>query len=334
MKFGVSLLGIVQQPRAESMPRRFQELLTWVHALRDEGYDHLTTGQHYLTHPFQQFQPLPLMSRLAGETGDMRLVATLVAPLHNPVDLAEAWGSLDVMTGGRVTLSMALGYRDEEYAAFGVDPKTRIRRQTELIETLIRLWTEEEVSVDGMAFKLENQTVTLRPVQDPHPPIWLAANADTAIARAARLGLPWNINPHARFETVLRQMSHYRDAAEAAGRSRDVTFPMAREMYCAPTRAEAFEIAKPFLAGKYRAYDAWGQDKALPGEEEFDIPFEELAKDRFLIGTPEDCAEQIARYRDHGVDRLHLRMNWPGMPLDQAMTGMRLFARHVIPEFR
>lgn len=334
MKFGVSLLGIVQQPRSESMSSRFGELLTWVHALRDEGYDYLTTGQHYLTHPFQQFQPLPLLARLAAETGDMRLVATLISPLHNPVDLAEAWGTLDIMTGGRVTLSMALGYRDEEFAAFGVDPRTRVRRQTELIETLIKLWTEDEVTADALAFKLDKQTVTLRPVQEPHPPIWLAANADTAIARAARLGIPWNINPHARFETVMRQMEHYRVAAEAAGRSRDVMFPMAREMYCAPTREEAFAAAKPFLEGKYSAYDAWGQDKALPGEEDFAIPFEELAKDRFLIGTPDDCAEQIARYRDNGVEQIHLRMNWPGMPLDLAMKGMRLFARSVIPQFR
>lgn len=334
MKFGVSLLGIVQQPRTENMQQRFQELLTWVHALRDEGYDHLTTGQHYLTAPFQQFQPLPLLARLAPETGDMRLVATLIAPLHNPVDLAEAWGTLDVMTGGRITLSMALGYRDEEYAAFGVDPKKRVRRQTELIDTLIRLWTEEEVSADALGFRLDRQKVTLRPIQTPHPPIWIAANADAAIARAARRGLPWNINPHARYETLLRQVDHYRRTAAEAGRSDQITFPMAREMFCAPTREEAFATAEPYLAGKYKAYDTWGQDKALPGEEEFDIPFADLAKDRFLLGTPDDCAREVARYQELGVDRLHLRMNWPGMPLDQALAGMRLFAREVIPQFR
>lgn len=334
MEFGVSLLGIVQQPRVEDMRARFRELLTWVHALRDEGYDYLTVGQHYLTAPFQQLQPLPLYGRLAPETGDMRLVATLIAPLHNPVDLAEAWGSLDVITGGRVTLSMALGYRDEEYEAFGVDRRRRVRHQTELIETLIGLWTEDEFSIDALAYRLDRQTVTLKPVQRPHPPIWIAANADAAIARAARLGLPWNINPHARYETVARQVDYYRTVAAETGRSGDVTFPMAREMFCAPTREQAYATAEPFLARKYAAYDSWGQDKAMPEDEEFDIPFRELAQDRFVLGDPDDCAQEIARYQRLGVDKLHVRMNWPGMPLDEALSGMRLFAREVIPQFR
>jgi alkanesulfonate monooxygenase SsuD/methylene tetrahydromethanopterin reductase-like flavin-dependent oxidoreductase (luciferase family) len=332
MKFGVSLLGLAQQPRDEDMSHRLEELIEWVHAARDGGFDYLTIGQHYLTDPFQQFQPLPLLARLVPESGDMGLVATLVAPLHNPVDLAESWASLDVISGGRVTLSFALGYRDDEYAAFGVDPKERVRRQIDLVETLRLLWTQPEVTAQGLGFRLHRQTVTLRPLQRPHPAIWIAANADAAIARAARWGLPWNINPHARYETVTQQVAHYRQVAAEAGHP-EPTFPMARELFCAPTREQAVATAEPFLAGKYGAYDRWGQDKALPGEEDFEIPFGQLASDRFVLGDPDDCAREIARYRSLGVDRLHLRMNWPGMPLDVALDGLRLFAREVAPRF-
>src|SRR5262249_45068417 len=75
--------------------------------------------------PLCELQPEPLIARLAPESGQMRMVATLIAPLQNPVDLAETWASLDVITGGRVGICFALGYRDVEYAAFGVDPAKR-----------------------------------------------------------------------------------------------------------------------------------------------------------------------------------------------------------------
>ena len=333
MRFGVSLLGLAQQPTTEDMALRFDELVTWVRTARDEGLDHITTGQHYLTAPFQQFQPAPLLARLLPESGDLRLVTTLIAPLHSPVDIAETWGTLDILSGGRVTLSLALGYRDEEYRAFGVDPKRRLRHFKDVVPTLRKLWEGEAVTIQGEGFELENAEVTLRPLQEPHPPLWIAANADAAVERAARWGLPWNINAHGRIETISRQVQLYRDAAAEAG-NEVRGFPMSREMFCAPTRDRAIELAEPFLRQKYDAYDQWGQDKALPGEEDFAVPFEDLAVDRFVIGDPEDCAREIERYRELGVTDLHLRMNWPGMPLDTALEGMRLFAREVVPQFR
>ena len=332
MKFGVSLLGLAQQPRDEDMQRRFDQLITWVHAVRDAGYDHVTTGQHYLLDPLQELQPVPLLARLAPESGDLGLVSTLIAPLHNPVELAETWASLDVITGGRVGLCFALGYRDVEYEAFGVDPGKRVRDLRDVVETVRALWTQEEVTASGRHFKLERATCTLRPVQQPHPPIWIAANADAAVERAARWGLPWNINAHARFATIARQVERYREVARQAGHP-EPTFPMARELYCGATREEALAIAAPYLAGKYEAYDQWGQDKALPGDEDFAVPFEQLAQDRFILGDPEECTREIERYAALGVDRIHLRMNWPGMPLDVALDGLHRFAEHVIPRF-
>ena len=332
MKFGVSLLGLAQQPRGEDMARRLEELISWVHAVRDAGFDYVMTGQHYLLDPLCELQPVPLLARLAPESGRMGLVSTLIAPLQNPVDLAETWASLDVITGGRVGLCFALGYRDVEYAAFGVDPSKRVTELRDVVDTVRALWTQDEVTASGRRFSLTGATCTLRPIQQPHPPIWIAANADAAVARAARWGLPWNINAHARFETIERQVGLYRDAAREAGHG-EPTFPISRELYCGATAADAVAIAQPFLAGKYDAYDKWGQDKALPGDEDFDVPFEQLADDRFILGDPDECARQIERYLALGVDQMHLRMNWPGMPLDVALDGLHRFASQVMPRF-
>ena len=334
MKIGVSLLGLAQQPRGEDMRKRLDEIVVWVNAVRDAGFDYLTTGQHYLPDPLVSLQPVPLLARLAPESGDMGMVATLIAPLHNPVDLAETWATLDLVTGGRTTICFALGYRDVEYAAFGVDRRRRVAELRAVVETMRALWTDKDVTATGPRFELENAVCTLKPLQRPHPPIWIAANADAAIARAARWNLPWNINAHSRYELVARQVELYCAAARGAGRNEQPTFPMSREMYCGRTREEAFAVAKPYLAGKYQAYDDWGQDKVMPGNEEFDIPFERLAVDRFVLGDPDDCASEIERYRALGVDRLHLRMNWPGMPLDVALDGMHRFAAEVLPRFQ
>lgn len=341
MRFGVSLLGLAQQPRGEDMSRRLDELVTWVHAARDAGFHHLTTGQHYLLDPLCELQPVPLLARLAPESGQLRLISTLIAPVQNPVELAETWASLDVITGGRVGLCFALGYRDVEYAAFGVDKARRVAELAAVVHTLRALWTEEEVTASGPRFALHRARATLRPVQRPHPPIWIAANADAAVRRAARWGLPWNINAHARLDTVARQIELYRATARRAGYGGPApaagyggpAFPMSRELYCAATRAEAYAVAQPYLAGKYDAYQAWEQHKALPGEESFAIPFAQLAEDRFILGDPDDCAREIRRYAALGVDQIHLRMNWPGMPLDVALDGLHRFAEQVMPRF-
>lgn len=333
MEFGVSVLGLAQQPRTEDMQRRVAQLLTFVHEVRDAGFDYVTTGQHFLLGPLQIIQPVPLFARLIPETGDMRLVATVVAPLHNPVDLAETWGSLDILSGGRVGLSLALGYRDVEYDAFGIDRSTRVRRFRDVVETLRALWTQDEVTADGLGFTLDGVACTTRPVQRPHPPIWIAANADAAVERAARWGLPWNVNLHATYETLARQIELYHRTARAAGHG-EIALPLARELYCAETKQEAVRLAGPYLGAKYEAYGAWGQDKALPSEEDFGAPLEELARDRFVLGDPDDCAREIERYRSLGVAKMHFRLNWPGMPLETALDGLRLFAREVLPRFR
>ena len=99
-------------------------------------------------------------------------------------------------------------------------------------------------------------------------------------------------------------------------------------------RAQAFQEVRPFLGGKYEAYAQWGQDKALPGEENFGTSFEELARDRFIIGDPEDCITELEKYRTLGMDCGIFRMMWPGMDLRRGMRNMELFAEKVMPHFR
>ena len=142
----------------------------------------------------------------------------------------------------------------------------RVRRFEQCLEVVKRLWTEDSVSFENDICKLSNVTATCRPVQRPHPPIWIAANSDAAVRRAARLGDSLFINPHATMPVITGQMALYRAELARHGKPFPAVLPYLREIYCAKDKRTAVEMAGPYLAEKYRTYAQWGQDQVLPGQ--------------------------------------------------------------------
>src|SRR5947207_13487187 len=313
MRLGLGLS--VQHPPEDPQATRFAEHLAQGRAARAAGFSHVWASQHYLSAPYTYFQPLPTLGRVAAESGDMALgTGVLLLPLHSPVDVAEQVATLDVITGGRFIFGVGLGYRDVENAALGVDPRARVGRLEEGLEVVERLWGGEPVSYQGKHFHLRDVRISLRPLQQPRPPIWLAANADVGVRRAARLGDAWLLNPHATLPTLERQQGLFRSTRRELGRPAATGTPLIKECYVAPDSSAAFAEAAAFLDAKYRAYRRWEQDKALPAGESFAGSFEELARDRFVLGDPVRVAEEIARYRERlGGTTLIFRIRWPGM---------------------
>src|SRR6266511_3361176 len=266
----------------------------------------------------------------------MRVAATvLLLPLLNPVDVAEQVAALDVICEGRFLFGVGLGYRDEEYEAFGVQRETRVARLTECLQVIKRLWTEEEVTHHGRFFHLTRARPGLKPVQKPHPAIWFAANNDAAVERAARLGDTWVVNPHARLSSLEHQMGLYRKTLQEAGKPFPLELPMIKELYVAPDRRTAIQECRPFLEAKYKAYASWGQDKALPQEDSFDLAFEELVRDRFIIGDPDDAVREIKRYAERlGANCFIFRIQWPGMEQAKVLRTIALLAERVFPALR
>ena len=334
MKFGLSLSGLLQHSRDADMVQRFADVLHLVRIARDLGFDYVYAGQHYLSHPFQMLQPLVSLARIGAETGDMDLLSTVLVPLQNPVQMAEDVATLDVVTNGRVIVNAALGYRDEEYEAFGVTREDRIARMFETLRLARLLWAGGEVTFAGHFAKVTRARIGVLPVQRPHPRIWIAANGDGMVRRIARLGETWYLNPHAPFETLARQVALYRTVRAEHGHPPADPLPMSRETFVAPTREQAVAAVRPYLEGKYRAYAAWGQDRALPGEEDFTAPFEDLAAGRFVVGSPDDVTADLQRFADLGVTHASLRFGWPGTPREVVEGAVRLAAREVLPALR
>ncbi len=333
MRFGLYLP--CQVAADESLTGTVRLCLEATRLAREAGFHLVASGQHYLSSPYQMLQPLPLLARVAAEAGEM-LVASLVVlvPLHNPVELAEAVVTLDAITGGRFVFGVGLGYRAEEFAAFGVRPGERAARFEEALAVMRRLWAGEEAGFRGRFYRVPGVRPSLRPVRQPHPPIWVAANGDRAVRRAGRLGLPWVINPHASLATIRRQLGLYREALAESGHS-PADLPLIREVVVHRRRERAWELAARHLWPKYAVYVDWGQDRALPAGERFEGPLEALARDRFIIGTPEECIREIRRYREElGVNFFIARMHWPGLGADEFLEALATFGREVLPAFR
>ena len=317
------------------MRQAFEHHLAETRAIRDGGFDAVWIGQHYLTFPDQFFQTTPLLARLAAETGEMRVGTNLLLlPLHNVVDVAEQYATMDVITGGRLILGVGLGYRDQEYGAFGVERKTRAKLFEERIEALKLLWTEDHASFTGTHVHFTDVSIRPRPLQTPRPPIWIGAAADPAVRRAALMGDAWIATSVTTFTAIKDQVAVYRRARQDAGLPPAAELAQCVELYVGDDRQRAFEESAPHMAAKYRSYFAWGMDQNVPGETGKGLSVEELVKDRFIIGTPDDCIRECLARKELGVTHLIVRFNFPGMQHEHVLKAIRLFAKDVLPAIR
>jgi len=335
MQFGLMMRG--QFPREDNVADHFEEMLEQARRAERLGYHSITKGSHYSTYPLQDLQQVPFLARITAEAPSLRLITgVLLLPLHKPLDVAEQIGTLDIMTRGKAVFGCGVGYRDIEFEAFGTTRKNRGRRFEENLTAIIRLWTEEKVTLKGSHFNLVDAACSARPVQKPHPPIWVGASVDAAIRRAARMGTCWYIGPKDRLEVIAARVETYKRALDEADKPFPDEFPFRREVFVAPTREEAYRLVKGPIMAKYKAYNAWDVDRAGPdGTGELGQPFEDLIKDRFFIGSPDDVADQIIKFHKRvGMNHIVLSMHWPGLDVARSIEAMELFAEEVFPRVR
>ncbi|MEV5945808.1 LLM class flavin-dependent oxidoreductase [Streptomyces sp. NPDC051993] len=323
----------LQYPPGEDPGRALDDHLRLVDAVRAAGWDSVFVAQHYLSEEMAHLQPLPLLGRLSAVAEGMRLGSGIcLLALQHPVDAAEAYATADVLTGGRLVFGAGLGYRELEYDAFAVPKGGRLSRFTANLDLVKRLWAGEAVDADLPWCRLDGARLSVLPVQRPGPPVWLAANGDKAVARAARIGDAWMINPHASMITVERQLALFRTARAEAGLAPATDVPLMREVVCAPDRATAAARARRHLAAKYAVYKDWGQDTVLPEGDRFDADLAELSRDRFAIGDPADCLRTLREWtRRTGTTELLLRVHWAGAPIQEALESVELLSTEVLP---
>lgn len=334
MKVALSLS--CQHPPGADMRVHLSHHLRQAALATELGFAGVFAFEHYLLPAHQMLHQTTFLARVAAEAPGLDVGTGIsLAALHNPVELADAAATLDVVTGGRFVFGVGLGYRQAEFDAFDVPKAEAAAIFEERLRLIRRLWAEDEVTQEGHGFRLEAARCTLKPVRQPHPPIWVAANSNGGVRRAARLGDAWLLNPHARLETLEKQLDLYRSVLRDEGKPAPEVLPIAREAFVAEDQASAWELARPHLEAKYRSYVEWGQDTVMPANDALALPFEELARDRFLVGTPDQVAEQLLHYRDRlGVNYAIVRLQWSGMDPQVAERAIRLLGTSVLPQLK
>jgi probable F420-dependent oxidoreductase len=222
----------------------------------------------------------------AALTTRIRLgVSVVVLPHHSPVHVAHAVGSLDYLSGGRAILGVGLG-RPAHYKEFGVTTDRRVRRFTEAVDVIKALWTQPKADFHGEIFEVE-AGMALKPVQKPHPPIWLGGSHADALRRAARIGDGWMGAGGASKASLREAIPLLRSELEKQGRDPDAYAYSKRVFLSVHENA-----AKAREEGLHWFTDVYHNPAML------DV--------NGFAGTPEQAREYIAELRDIGCNHVLL----------------------------
>jgi probable F420-dependent oxidoreductase len=193
------------------------------------GFRDLWVTENTLDHVFC-FDPMVILTYAAAVTTTIRLgVSVVVLPVHSPLHVAHQVATLDYVSSGRAILGVGLG-REEHYTEFQVSRERRVRRFREGVELIKALWTEPRASYRGEIFQLEGGTMAPKPVQQPHPPIWLGGGHPDALRRAASIADGWMGSGGSSIESFSRSVPMVRAALEKAGRD-PMTFPISKRVF-------------------------------------------------------------------------------------------------------
>ncbi|MAG55396.1 MAG: F420-dependent oxidoreductase [Planctomycetes bacterium] len=345
MRFSLSL-PTLRRPESRDP---YAETFELARLAEEEGFDTATIGHHHFM-PGNQSDPLTFMSAVAARTTTLRIgTGIFLLPAHNPVRVAEQVATIDQISGGRISLGVGSGWWPLEYQVHGSDFRERGARMEEALEILRLVWSEEETAFDGRFWQFPELTVHPRPVQSPHPPIWVAGVVDAAVERAARLGDAWLCGPVQSLGRAKRCLDVYRAATARLGRSDD--WILRRFAWIGVDREViTHQILPRYIDGlleHWRESAEDSEEKALFARLDAaeSIPAEEIAADRLLWGTPDDVVGQIERYRrETGCQHVHAAFG-AGMPareeeystlgrFEEQAEMIRLFGREVIPAFQ
>jgi alkanesulfonate monooxygenase SsuD/methylene tetrahydromethanopterin reductase-like flavin-dependent oxidoreductase (luciferase family) len=281
------------------------EALEVVRAAAGMGFAWVSIGHHWLSHPTVWPQPIPMLARLAPETGAMRLkTSMLLLPLLNPVDVAENVATLDHITHGRLDVGVAIGYRELELEAAGLGRKDRVPKLEESLTLMKRLWRGEDIAFEGAYTKVSGGRLGIVPCQRPHPPLEMGAQSVGATQRAARLTDAVFLGPQVAWADVGRLVGVYREARRAESQATAGTALASRSLIVGPSKEAARAAARGYLEKTFAMYRGWQMQE--PGMVRLQLGFETSLDDWTINGTPAQCLETVARAQAQGLDGIGL----------------------------
>jgi alkanesulfonate monooxygenase SsuD/methylene tetrahydromethanopterin reductase-like flavin-dependent oxidoreductase (luciferase family) len=308
----------------------YRRFIDYVLRAEELGYASLFAVEHHFTGQGQLSATLNLLSYLAARTSRMRLgTAVTVLPWHNPALLAEQVATLDLLSEGRFDFGVGKGYREGEFSGFAIPIAEATERFEEAMAFLRRAWAAEgRFSHQGKHWRFDDIVIEPRPVQRPHPPLWLGAGSEASIRTAARGRFNLLLDQLGSIDLTIARVAAYRSEIEAMGRVFDPnSIAVTRALHIVATEAER-EAA---YALRRRTIQTIGGLARGPGAERYRSPssfadFDVAGEDAALIGTPDEIVLRLQRLAAGGV--VHVLL----IDVTGSTDALRLFAAEVAPE--
>ena len=194
------------------------------------------------------FEPFTTLAYVAGKTRRIRLgTSVIILPYRHPLFMGKALATLDVLSGGRLIVGAAVGWLAEEFEALGIPFTERGARSDEALAVMRTLWTEAEPTFEGRFFRFSGIKAEPKPLQKPHPPIWIGGNSPAAFRRAAEFGDAWHPS-HRPVEEIAAGAEQFKELARKRGRDPSRLEIVARAPLRVVTNGKAPE-PRPLLVG-------------------------------------------------------------------------------------
>tara|TARA_B100000949_G_scaffold186358_1_gene168609 strand:+ start:1554 stop:2672 length:1119 start_codon:yes stop_codon:yes gene_type:complete len=351
----------IQVPKPWSSTSDFDrhwEMLEQV-ALGDElGFQSVWLADHqFRTEWSHSSAPDVTLAAISQRTSRIRLgIAVAVPPVQHPLHIAARMATLDIFSNGRVDLGVGRSGYPLQMAAFGVNLENATGMVDEALEIIPKAWTEGTFSYQGKYFDIPPREVHPKPVQSPHPPIWLGCSREETFRKAGELGLGCLAMSSGGPERLTQLVDSYRKGIrDAAPVSKVITdrVSISTLAICAESRKKAQERGAEILDWYRRQHDL-RHDRVWQAHDPTSVPTDyqwhyqrsaatetakrdetsslDLIKEgRYCIGDPDDCLRFLERYIPTGVDEIMPLFQIGPMANEEVTETLRLFGKHVIP---
>jgi probable F420-dependent oxidoreductase len=309
--FGIAARNFTAYPEMPNV----RALVEYGVKMEELGFDSLWVWDHVLlgVQPnFPIIESLTLLTAIAARTKKIKLgTGILVLPMRNPVILAKQLGSMDLLSNGRLIMGMASGWYKREFDAVGVPFEKRGKIMDENLEILKRFWTEDMVKGDYMFHKIPAGVMFPKPVQKPHPPLLIGGYVDRVLKRAAVAGDGW-LTYFYRPESFAKSWAKICDFAKEVGKDPDKLLNAAQLPIRIGKSRAAVESEMMEWLGKEWDYASWS----------------ESTKDSAILGTVDECVEQLKAHIAVGTQKLIF------VPYRYEMEQIEIIAREIIPRLK
>ncbi len=328
-------------PELRSWKTLFEEGVEQIQYSEALGFDYVLIAEHHFTNYGNSPAPLMQALHIAQRTRRIKIgTAAVILPVWQPLRLAEEVAVLDNLTDGRFMCGVGRGYQAYEMAGFGGSIEDSRQKFQETLEVLIKAWTSDEAfTYEGEQVKIPDPvTVFPKPLQKPHPPLWIAGTSVESMRLAAQLDMLPLSSSMMGAQGIRSQMTAYMHSLVELGKpTSGMRLALQCMMHVAPTDEEAMDALKN-VRWQNRAQRALNQRRVVNGRVQAQPYDGELDDEEFLnrlyFGSPETVIEKLKRVAQAGATHISCWMMFGGIEHEKLMRSIRLMGEEVIPALK